>query len=129
MEAPPRMPDIQDFRFSRSQCDTARPRAVLHRRRQVDTSGALSPCQGPKRFGELQRETTGISKKMLTQVLRTLERRSLVDRQVFAEVPPHTEYSLTERGRQLHEPISALCDWALENMDLLDVILEADLDE
>ncbi|HBE68004.1 MAG TPA: transcriptional regulator [Planctomycetaceae bacterium] len=86
-------------------------------------------AQGPKRFGELQRETAGISKKMLTQVLRTLERRSLVDRQVFAEVPPHTEYSLTEKGRLFHEPISALCEWAQENMELLESILEIDAED
>ncbi|MEO0363297.1 MAG: helix-turn-helix domain-containing protein, partial [Pseudomonadota bacterium] len=71
------------------------------------------------RFGELHRRIPDISKKMLTQVLRRLERDGLVKRRVYPVVPPHTEYSLTEDGRRFHEPLQGLCDWAQENEDLL----------
>lgn len=71
------------------------------------------------RYSELHRQVPDISKKMLTQVLRRLERDGLVHREVFPVVPPHTEYSLTEEGRRLHEPIGMLCEWAHANEALL----------
>ena len=58
-----------------------------------------------RRFGEMQRRIPGLSKKMLIQVLRNLERDGLVHREVFQIVPPKTEYTLTDLGRRLHEPI------------------------
>jgi DNA-binding HxlR family transcriptional regulator len=67
---------------------------------------------GTRRFGEMQRRVPGLSKKMLIQVLRSLERDGLVHREVFQVVPPKTEYRLTELGRRLHEPIALLCRWA-----------------
>lgn len=68
-----------------------------------------------RRFNELQRQIPDISKKMLIQTLRNLERDGLVDRTVYHQVPPKTEYRLTEDGRRLREPISHLCEWAVEN--------------
>jgi len=70
---------------------------------------------GTRRFGELHARIPDISKKMLTQVLRALERDGLVRRKVYAVVPPKTEYSLTPLGQRLHEPIAALCQWALDH--------------
>ena len=70
---------------------------------------------GKKRFSELQCQLPDISKKMLTQVLRRLERDGLVIRTVYPVVPPKTEYSLTEQGKKLHEPIAMLCQWARLN--------------
>src|SRR5512140_3399858 len=67
---------------------------------------------GTRRYGELQRSIGGISQKMLTQTLRRLEADGLVSRTVYAEVPPRTEYSLTELGGTLREPLGALCRWA-----------------
>ena len=75
-----------------------------------------------KRFSELQRDIPDISKKMLTQVLRALERADLLQREVFPVVPPRTEYRLTKLGHRLHEPVAALCDWASVNEALLDSI-------
>lgn len=75
-----------------------------------------------KRFSALQRDIPDISKKMLTQVLRALERAGLVARTVHAVVPPKTEYRLTETGHALHEPVAALCNWASAHEDLLDAI-------
>lgn len=77
---------------------------------------------GTRRFGEMQRRIPGLSKKMLIQVLRNLERDGLVDRKVFQVVPPKTEYKLTDLGRRLHEPISLLCHWAADHLDELDEI-------
>jgi DNA-binding HxlR family transcriptional regulator len=67
---------------------------------------------GPRRFGEVRRRVGRVSQKMLTKTLRQLERDGLVERRVFAEVPPRVEYSLTPRGRALG---AAVCDawrWA-----------------
>lgn len=57
--------------------------------------------KSPRRFGELQREVPGISNAVLSSVLRSLAEKGLVDRVQFNEIPPHVEYSLTERGRGL----------------------------
>lgn len=77
-----------------------------------------------KRYSEIQRDIPDITKKMLTQVLRALERRGLLERTAFAVVPPRTEYRLTPLGCRLHEPVAALCDWAKANEDMLDDIHE-----
>ncbi|MGC7099367.1 winged helix-turn-helix transcriptional regulator [Amycolatopsis lurida] len=68
--------------------------------------------RGPRRHGDLIGLIGGISKKMLTQTLRRLERHGLVARQVHAEVPPRVEYRLTELGTTLVEPIAVLTRWA-----------------
>ena len=67
---------------------------------------------GTKRYGELRRHLPDVSKKMLTQTLRALERDGLLKRKVYAEVPPRVDYSLTPLGRALLEPVTALCGWA-----------------
>jgi DNA-binding HxlR family transcriptional regulator len=75
-----------------------------------------------KRFSDLQRDIPDISKKMLTQVLRALERAGVVERTVHDVVPPKTEYRLTPGGRTLHEPVAKLCQWASANEAFLDGI-------
>ncbi len=67
---------------------------------------------GTSRFGELLRRIRGISRKMLAQTLRDLERNGLVLRVVYPVVPPVVEYSLTPLGRTLTEPLQALQNWA-----------------
>jgi DNA-binding HxlR family transcriptional regulator len=64
------------------------------------------------RFRDLKSEVEGISGKVLTETLRELERDGLVTRHVFAEVPPRVEYELTDLGRTLQAPLSALGQWA-----------------
>lgn len=71
------------------------------------------------RFGELQRMIPDISQKMLTVTLRTLEEDGLVKRQVYAQIPPKVEYSLTERGLSLLTPLNALIQWAKAEMPLI----------
>ncbi|GHO62936.1 transcriptional regulator [Ktedonobacter sp. SOSP1-52] len=64
------------------------------------------------RFGQLLKRIDGISTKMLTQILRALERNGLVQRVVYPVVPPVVEYSLTPLGQTLREPMQALKVWA-----------------
>lgn len=66
---------------------------------------------GAKRFSELSRELTGVSQKMLTQQLREMERNGLVERKVYAQVPPKVEYALTSLGRSLKPVVDAMCQW------------------
>ncbi len=72
---------------------------------------------GTKRFGELKNSLNGISQKVLTQHLRILESTGLVDRKVYAEVPPKVEYSLTDLGRSLKPIHDALFKWGEEYRD------------
>jgi DNA-binding HxlR family transcriptional regulator len=65
---------------------------------------------GPQRFGELKRRVTGISAKMLTERLRTLEGASLVRRDYEATIPPKVTYSLTARGHELDGVLGTLAD-------------------
>jgi DNA-binding HxlR family transcriptional regulator len=76
--------------------------------------------QGTKRFTELRREIDGISQRMLTVTLRGLERDGLVSRKVYAVMPPHVEYSLTEMGRTLLDKSTALVVWAVEHLGEID---------
>ncbi len=69
---------------------------------------------GTKRFGELQRSVRSISQKVLTANLREMEQMGLVRREVFAEVPPRVEHSLTDLGRSLQPVIDALRIWGEE---------------
>ncbi len=66
---------------------------------------------GTKRFGELKKSLAGISQKVLTQHLRIMEENGLVHREVYAEVPPKVEYSLTELGRSLQSIHDAMWRW------------------
>ena len=63
------------------------------------------------RFSQLQRRLQTVTQKMLTQQLRELEADGLVHRQVYAEVPPRVEYSLTERGTSVVPILELMCDW------------------
>lgn len=65
------------------------------------------------RFGEMLRMIEGISKKMLTAQLRELEQDNIINRKVFAEIPPRVEYSITEKGLTLKPLIIAMREWGL----------------
>ena len=66
---------------------------------------------GVRRFLQLQRMIPGITRKMLTQHLRELERDGVVGRQIFDEMPLRVEYSLTKYGQTLRPLLRALCHW------------------
>ena len=63
------------------------------------------------RFSELKRSIPGISQRMLTATLRSLERDGLLTRHVYAEVPPRVEYALTPLGKQFMQPVRGLVTW------------------
>jgi DNA-binding HxlR family transcriptional regulator len=70
---------------------------------------------GTLRFSELLRQIDGISQRMLTLTLRQLERDGLVERTVFAVVPPRVDYHLTVLGKTLQEPIHGLVQWTIDH--------------
>ena len=76
---------------------------------------------GKTRFNELRTKIDGISQRMLTVTLRSLERDGLISRHYFAEVPPRVEYELTTLGIGLLYQISDLAQWSSTNMD--DIVL------
>jgi len=84
--------------------------AILHRLRAAD---------GPIRFRQLQRLIGTITQKELTKRLRELERSGLVDREVFAEVPPRVEYRMTDLGATLIPVLAPLHEWAERHGDLV----------
>ncbi len=79
--------------------------------------GALA--DKPLRFNELRRKIDGISQKMLTQTLRSLEEDTLVIREVKTTMPIAVTYSLTPLGLSLNEPISEVRKWAMRHADEL----------
>jgi DNA-binding HxlR family transcriptional regulator len=70
-----------------------------------------------KRFNELRREIDGISQKMLTQTLRGMERDGLINRKVYATVPPKVEYSLTDLGGILIQLLEEIRSWSEINVE------------
>ena len=66
---------------------------------------------GTKRFGELKKSVGSVSRKVLTAQLRAMEESGLVQRKVYAEVPPRVEYSLTELGRSLKPILDSMWVW------------------
>ncbi len=66
---------------------------------------------GTKRFGELKRSIGNVSQKVLTAQLRDMEEKGLVDRKVYAEVPPRVEYTLAETGYSLKPILDAMWNW------------------
>ena len=76
------------------------------------------------RFGELRRELTGITEKMLAEQLRELERDELVTRQVYPEMPPKVEYSLSSFGQTLSPVLEKLAEWGTQNREQIVRIIE-----
>lgn len=68
----------------------------------------------PHRYGELKREFPKVTQKMLTQQLRELEADGVIHREVFTQIPPKVEYSLTPLGESLRPIINQLCQWGVD---------------
>ena len=66
---------------------------------------------GTKRFGELKKSLSGVSQKVLTANLRSLEEKGIIEREVFQEVPPRVEYTLTDLGKTLEPIIDSMHAW------------------
>lgn len=74
---------------------------------------------GPIRFNELYRNIPSVSEKVLSQVLRQLTADGIIRRELFADVPPRTEYSLTPLGQTLLPHVEALISWGRDNFDTI----------
>lgn len=72
---------------------------------------------GPKRFGELERSLIGISPRTLSQRLDDLERCGIILKRAYQEAPPHTEYSLTEKGSDLVPVLQQMAAWGTKYYD------------
>lgn len=74
---------------------------------------------GTKRFGELKKSLTGISQKVLTSNLRSMESDGLVIRKVYPEVPPRVEYSLSELGNTMKPILDSMAKWGLSFQEMI----------
>ncbi|MDG4862788.1 helix-turn-helix domain-containing protein [Streptomyces sp. T-3] len=74
---------------------------------------------GTLRFGQLRREVVGVTEKMLNQHLREMVADGLVHREVYREVPPRVEYSMTELGNQLNQALIPLGSWGERHIDAI----------
>ena len=74
---------------------------------------------GTMRFSELRRRVTGVSERMLAQTLRRLEQDRLVVRRAYEVVPPHTDYTLTDIGREAAAKVAELTDWIEARLPLM----------
>jgi DNA-binding HxlR family transcriptional regulator len=71
---------------------------------------------GTMRFNELKRIMPGITQKMLTQQLRELEEEDLIHREVYPQVPPKVEYSITEYGQSIEPVLEVMHEWGLKHL-------------
>jgi len=69
----------------------------------------------PVRFNEMQRYLGRVADKTLSQNLKELERDGLIHREMYPEIPPKVEYTLTQRGQSLVTVLDKLCEWGMEN--------------
>lgn len=72
---------------------------------------------GTQRFSQLQRQLPQVSQRTLTNQLRELEADGLLTRQVYPQVPPRVEYTITPKGQSLSEILELMCAWGEKNMD------------
>lgn len=84
-------------------------------------------AENPLRFGELLDAVDGISRKVLTETLRDLERDGILVRTDHGGVPRHVDYQLTALGRSLERPLAALVDWTADHYDAV-IAARADYD-
>ena len=77
----------------------------------MDDTNFKNLFTGTKRFGELKKSLNGVSQKVLTANLRSLEEKGIIEREVFPEVPPRVEYRLTDLGKTLDPIIKSMHDW------------------
>lgn len=81
-------------------------------------------CDGAKRFLELQRITCGVSQKVLNQSLKQLEDDELINKKIYAEMPPKVEYSLTKKGEELVSALKIIEEWSKNNFS--DILKESE---
>ncbi len=77
-------------------------------------------AEGPVRFGQIRRKLDGVSEKVLAENLRQLEASGVVHRELYAEVPPRVEYSLTPLGEELNAALAPLEAWGEKHRDTVE---------
>jgi DNA-binding HxlR family transcriptional regulator len=107
--------EVRQVDFERANCPVERTLAVIGGRWKVLILRELFP--GVKRFGQLHRALNGITQKMLTQQLREMEEDGIIHREVYLQVPPKVEYSLTPLGESLKPIIHSMHEWAVRHLD------------
>lgn len=106
-----------DWTVPSVECPSRTVLEVLANKWVLYVLGALQQHGGPMRFNQLGRGLPGITQKMLTQTLRTLERNGLVARRVYPTVPPRVEYDLTALGHEAGRLTVHIGVWALAHVD------------
>jgi DNA-binding HxlR family transcriptional regulator len=114
------MAHASDGTSARVDCPAGRAMELVAHKWTIHIVFALHEAGGPIRFRQLQRTVAPITQKELTKRLRDLERSGLVDRRVFAEVPPRVEYRLTGLGSTLIPALTGLDAWAKQYGAALD---------
>ena len=99
--------------YSRLTCEVETTLKVIGGRWKVLIIRELMP--EVKRFGELQRALSGITQKMLTQQLREMEEDGIIHREIYPQIPPKVEYSLTPLGKSLQPILYAMHEWAVQH--------------
>jgi DNA-binding HxlR family transcriptional regulator len=111
MTTPPQTSEITDFQMIQG---THAALSLLAGKWSVDVLYLLA--SGTRRYSEVLYEVGEISKKTLTQTLRSLERDGLIARRVIADMPVRVEYSLTPLGWSITSPLMAMYEWAAEHL-------------
>jgi DNA-binding HxlR family transcriptional regulator len=101
-------------------CPASRAMELVAHKWTIQILFALHHAGGPIRFRRLQVAVKPVTQKELTKRLRDLERAGMVDRQIFAEVPPRVEYRLTELGSSLIPALDGLHQWAERYGEVVD---------
>ena len=107
--------DHQFMKIPRSNCAIDATMSMIEGRWKAVILCKLAK-NGDMRFNQLLKSIDGVSTRMLTKQLKELEIDGLIDREMFKEMPPRVEYSLTDRGRSMLPLLSAIADWGLANM-------------
>lgn len=101
--------------LEKTECGVAKAMTILGGKWRLNILWALAQ-DGPLRFNTLKRKVTGVTNIMLTRSLDALIQSKLVTKKDYHSIPPHTEYSLTNRGKELVPFLQNLDNWGRENL-------------
>jgi DNA-binding HxlR family transcriptional regulator len=112
--------DIKDFCETLTEAEDELTREMVSRisdKWSLWTMSVIAELGQPMRFSRIMDKVEGISQKSLTKTLRGLERDGLVTRQVFAEVPPRVEYTITALGSEMLDNVAPLWLWVARKVE------------
>src|ERR1700679_3916134 len=111
--------DIKDFCETLTEAEDALTREMVSRisdKWSLWTMSVIAEFGQPMRFSRIMDQVEGISQKSLTKTLRGLERDGLITREVFAEVPPRVEYTITALGSEMLDNVAPLWLWVAKSV-------------